>query len=72
VTRERPQAERRESQVRQEFEMAKAAVLVEFWHFLRYNKKYWVAPIVIFLILAGLVLVLAQATPIAPFIYSLF
>ncbi len=52
--------------------MAKTQVLVEFWHFLRYNKKYWVAPIVIFLILAGLVLVLAQATPIAPFIYTLF
>jgi hypothetical protein len=52
--------------------MGKAQVLVEFWAFLRYNKKYWVAPIVIFLILAGLVLVLAQATPIAPFIYSLF
>jgi Family of unknown function (DUF5989) len=53
-------------------EMAKADVLVEFWHFLRYNKKYWIAPIVFFLILAGLVLVLAQATPIAPFIYTLF
>ena len=52
--------------------MAKAQVLGEFIAFLRYNKKYWVAPIVIFLILAGLVLVLAQATPIAPFIYTLF
>jgi len=52
--------------------MAKVQVLVEFWEFLRYNKKYWVAPIVIFLILAGLILVLAQATPIAPFIYTLF
>jgi hypothetical protein len=52
--------------------MAKAQVLVEFWHFIRYNKKYWVAPIVFFLVLAGLVLVLASATPIAPFIYTLF
>ena len=52
--------------------MGKAQGLVEFFAFLRYNKKYWVAPIVIFLILAGLVLVLASATPIAPFIYTLF
>lgn len=52
--------------------MAKLDVLVEFWEFLRYNKKYWIAPIVIFLVLAGLILVLAQASPIAPFIYSIF
>ena len=52
--------------------MAKAQVLVEFWEFLRYHKKYWIAPIMLFLVLAGLVLVLAQATPIAPFIYSIF
>ena len=52
--------------------MSKVQVLVEFWEFLRYNKKYWIAPIVIFLILAGLILVLAQPTPITPFIYTLF
>ncbi len=52
--------------------VGKLQVLVEFWEFLRYNKKYWIAPIVIFLVLAGLILVLAQATPIAPFIYTLF
>jgi hypothetical protein len=53
-------------------DMAKIQVLGELWEFLRYNKKYWIAPIVIFLVLAGLVLVLAQATPLAPFIYSIF
>ncbi len=52
--------------------MAKLQVLGELWEFLRYNKKYWIAPIVIFLVLAGLILVLAQASPIAPFIYTLF
>jgi hypothetical protein len=52
--------------------MGKLQVLVEFWEFLRYNKKYWIAPIVIFLVLTGLILVLAQATPLAPFIYSIF
>jgi hypothetical protein len=56
----------------EEREMAKMQVLVELWEFLRYNKKYWIAPIVIFLVLAGMILVLAQASPIAPFIYTLF
>jgi hypothetical protein len=52
--------------------MAKSRVLVEFWEFFRYHKKYWIAPVVVILVLAGLVLVLAQATPIAPFIYTIF
>ena len=52
--------------------MSKLQVFSDFWAFLRYNKKYWIAPIVIFLVLAGLILVLAQASPIAPFIYTLF
>jgi hypothetical protein len=52
--------------------MGKLQVFGDFWAFLRYNKKYWIAPIVLFLVLAGLILVLAQASPIAPFIYTLF
>ena len=52
--------------------MAKIQVLAEFWDFFRYHRKYWIAPIVIFVVLAGLILVLAQATPLAPFIYSIF
>ncbi len=52
--------------------MAKLQVLVEFWEFLRFNKKYWLLPIVMMLVLVGLLLVLAQGSAVAPFIYTLF
>ncbi len=52
--------------------MGKFAVLAQFWEFLRFNKKYWLAPIVLVLILFGLVLVLSQGSAVAPFIYTLF
>ena len=52
--------------------MAKLEILGEFWEFLRFNKKYWLLPIVIVLVLAGLLLVMAQGSAVAPFIYTLF
>jgi len=52
--------------------MAKSSVLVEFWEFLRQEKKYWLAPIVLVFLLFGLILVFAQSSAIAPFIYTLF
>ncbi len=52
--------------------MAKLQVLVEFWEFLRFNKKYWLLPIVLMLVLVGLLLVLARGSAVAPFIYTLF
>jgi hypothetical protein len=52
--------------------MAKSRVLREFWAFLKQEKKYWLAPIVIVLLLFGLLLVFAQSSAVAPFIYTLF
>jgi uncharacterized membrane protein YjdF len=52
--------------------MAKIAILTEFWHFLRTSKKYWLAPIVVVLVLFGLILVASQGSALAPFIYTLF
>jgi Family of unknown function (DUF5989) len=52
--------------------MSKLAVLREFWSFLRVRKKWWLAPIVVFLLLLGFVLVFAESSALAPFIYSLF
>ena len=52
--------------------MARSRVLREFWEFLRQEKKYWLAPIVIVLLLFGLLLVFAQSSAVAPFIYTLF
>ncbi len=44
----------------------------ELWAFLRVRKKVWLLPVVLVLFLVGLLLVLAQGTAIAPFIYSIF
>ncbi|HEY0726219.1 MAG TPA: DUF5989 family protein [Pyrinomonadaceae bacterium] len=52
--------------------MSKLQVVSELWQFMRENKKYWLAPIVITLALVGVLLVLAKGSAIAPFIYTLF
>jgi hypothetical protein len=46
--------------------------LKEFWAFLRTRKKYWLLPILIMMLLFGVLLVLAQSSAVAPFIYTLF
>ena len=44
----------------------------ELWNFLRVRKKLWLAPIIIVLLVLGGLLILAQGSVIAPFIYTLF
>jgi hypothetical protein len=46
--------------------------LKEFWAFLGSRKKYWLLPILIMMLLFGVLLVVAQSTAVAPFIYTLF
>lgn len=48
------------------------SVFKDLWGFLRCRKKWWLAPIITFLIVLGAVLVLAQGSALAPFIYTLF
>ena len=52
--------------------MGKFSILKEFWGFLRQRKKWWLLPIVIFLILLGVLVVFTEGSAIAPFIYTLF
>lgn len=52
--------------------MSRAGLLAEFVQFLRAEKKYWLVPIVVMLVLFGLLLVFAQSSALAPFIYTLF
>lgn len=52
--------------------MNKLSILKEFWKFLRVGKRYWLIPIVFFLLLLGAILVVSQGSVLAPFIYSLF
>jgi hypothetical protein len=50
--------------------------MVEFfkdsWEFMRERKKFWLAPIMVVMILLGSLVVLAQGSAVAPFIYTLF
>jgi len=52
--------------------MSKLSVLAEVWDFLRERKKWWIAPIIIFLVLLGALIVFTQGSAVAPFIYALF
>jgi hypothetical protein len=47
-------------------------LIKELWAFLRTRKKYWLWPIFVVMSLLGLVIVLAQGSAVAPFIYTLF
>ncbi|WP_167884149.1 DUF5989 family protein [Leptospira idonii] len=47
-------------------------LLKDLWDFLKIRKKFWLAPIIIILLLLGALLVLTQGSAIAPFIYTLF
>ena len=52
--------------------MSKLSILKEFWEFLRVRKRFWLAPIVIMLVLLSFLIVFAQHSALAPFIYTLF
>jgi hypothetical protein len=51
---------------------AHPSVIGEIWAFLRERKKWWLGPIILVLVLFGGLLVLAQGSAVAPFIYTLF
>ncbi len=46
--------------------------LKDLWDFVRVRKKFWLAPIIIVLVLLGGLIVLAEGTAVAPFIYTIF
>lgn len=46
--------------------------LAEIWSFLRVRKKFWLAPIILVMLLLGGLIVFAQGSAVAPFIYTLF
>jgi Family of unknown function (DUF5989) len=52
-------------------EESQPGILVEFVHFLRYNKKWWLIPILVTLALLG-VLVFLSSTTALPWIYAIF
>lgn len=47
-------------------------LLIDLWGFMKARKKFWLAPIIIVMLLLGTLLVLSQGSAVAPFIYTLF
>jgi len=52
--------------------MSKFSIIAEFFVFLSERKKWWLAPIIVFLFLFGFLIFLTEGTAVAPFIYTLF
>ena len=51
--------------------VSKFSIFSELWRFMRQRKKFWLLPLLIVIVVLGLLLVFAQASPLAPFIYTL-
>ena len=47
-------------------------LLTDLWEFLKVRKKFWMAPIILVLVLLGALIVLTQGSAVAPFIYTFF
>jgi hypothetical protein len=52
--------------------MAKQSLLREFFAFIRHEKKWWMIPLVLVLLVVGGLILFASSSPLAPFIYPLF
>ena len=52
-------------------DMSKFSIFAELWSFMRVRKKFWLLPLIMLIILLGLLLIFAQASPLAPFIYTI-
>ena len=52
--------------------MANAGIMRELWAFMRVRKKFWLLPIILVMLLIGALLVFAQGSALAPFIYTIF
>jgi hypothetical protein len=47
-------------------------LIKDLWGFMKVRKKFWLAPIIIIMLLLGTLIVLTQGSAVAPFIYTLF
>ena len=67
MSRERQEAE----EFQAEAQAGRTGLIAEFWDFLKHNKKWWLLPILIVMLLLG-VLVVLGGTGLGPFVYTLF
>jgi drug/metabolite transporter superfamily protein YnfA len=52
--------------------MGQAGITREFWDYLRERKKWWLLPLILVMLMVGALLVFAQGSVLAPFIYTVF
>ncbi len=48
------------------------SLLKELWGFMKSRKKFWLLPILVIMLLLGLLVVIANGSAVAPFIYTIF
>ena len=51
--------------------MSKLSILMELFNYMKARKKWWLTPIIIFLVLFGILIVLTEGSAVAPFIYAI-
>lgn len=47
-------------------------LIIDIWDFLKIRKKYWLAPLIITIVIMGTLIIFTQGSVVAPFIYSIF
>ncbi len=52
--------------------MANQSLIREFFSFIKHEKKWWMIPLVVVLLVVGFLIVFASSSPLAPFLYPLF
>jgi hypothetical protein len=52
--------------------MSQGGVFSELWAFMRVRKKWWLLPVIIVMVIVGTLLIFAQGSALAPFIYTIF
>ena len=52
--------------------MSNSGLMSELWSFMKVRKKFWLLPIVVVMVMVGALLVFAQGSALAPFIYTIF
>ena len=53
-------------------DMSKLSIFADLWHFMRARKKFWLLPLILLIALLGLILIFAQGSALATFIYTIF
>lgn len=56
--------------IRYDEHMSKVAIIAELWRFMRIRKKWWLFPLIVVIALLSMLMIFAQTSALAPFIYT--